>query len=65
MRTCQELIECRHPYKASIFTGLGRLLQKNCHDEAKKLMTDAFDIRKDPERFSSEAHWKVAFAYQY
>ena len=65
MRMCQELIECRHPYKASIFTGLGRLLQKNCHDEAKKLMTDAFDIRKDPERFSSEAHWKVAFAYQY
>ena len=53
-----------HPYEASICTGLGRLLQKSDPEEAEKYMKDAFVIRKLPEKFSSDAHWKVAFAYQ-
>ena len=53
-----------HPYEASICIGLGRLLQKSDPEEAEKYMKDAFVIRKLPEKFSSDAHWKVAFAYQ-
>ncbi len=59
-----ELLEQRHPYKASIYTGLGRLLQMDSPEKAEEYMIDAFFIRKNSENFSSEAHWKVAFAYQ-
>lgn len=61
-----EGIDPSHPYKASICTGLGRLLQTIDPDseQAEKYMKDAFLIRQNPEKFSSEAHWKVAFAYR-
>lgn len=59
-----ERVDPGHPYKASICTGLGRLLQKDDPYEAEKRMKEAFAIRKNREKFSSEAHWKVAFAYQ-
>lgn len=61
-----EGVDPSHPYRASICTGLGRLLQAQDPDseQAEKYMKQAFSIRRNPDKFSSEAHWKVAFAYQ-
>lgn len=59
-----ENVDPSHPYKASICTGLGRLLQNVDSEQAEKHMRDAFSIRQNLEKFSSEAHWKVAFAYR-
>lgn len=59
-----ESVDSSHPYKASICTGLGRLLQTPDSEQAEKYLKDAFLIRRNPEKFSSEAHWKVAFAYR-
>ena len=63
LRLIHEIGYC-HPYEASICTGLGRLLQESDPEEAEKYMNTAFDIRQNPEKFSSDAHWKVAFAYK-
>ena len=57
-------IDDSHPYEASICTGLGRLLQTINPEEAEKYIKDAFMICKLPEKFSSDAHWKFAYAYQ-
>ena len=59
-----ESVDPSHPFKASIYMGLGRLLQNESPEEAEKYMKDAFFIRQDRKKFSSGAHWKVAFAYE-
>jgi tetratricopeptide (TPR) repeat protein len=59
-----ESIDRSHPFRASICTGLGRLLQEKSPEKAEMYMKDAFFIRRDPQNFSSASHWKVAFAYR-
>ena len=54
-----EGVDPSHPLKASICTALGQLLQD---EEAEKYVKEAFHLRR--KKLSSEAHWKMAFAYQ-
>ena len=57
-------IDYTHPYKASILTGLGRLLENSEPKNAEKYMRDAFLIRNNRRKLSDEAHWKIAFAHE-
>lgn len=56
-------VDPSHPLNASICTGFGRLLEDIDPEKAEDYMRKAFAIRSNPEKFSSDAHWKLAFAY--
>ena len=62
-------VDSNHPYKATIATGLARLMvdrsqpRPNLH-EAQQLLQGAIKIRSDTTKCCGETHHKVAYAYE-